>query len=120
VCRRQPVLRVVVDGIFNTTNGDRPPVSNVYALITDGLPVLSDENAANSSAKLQGQGIARLVVCIQTGCTENFAISLATQPKEINKRYFLADQYVSEDEDETTIDMVREDLLQQINIIKDG
>lgn len=75
------LVKVIVAPVFTAAAGDRPDVRNVTVLITDGAPFINPEDAAAASTILQHNGIEVFVVCITTGCSEDFAKSLASPKK---------------------------------------
>lgn len=78
------LVRVIVSQVSTIAAGDRPEVRNVGVLITDGAPYINPKDAGAASTLLQQNGIKVYVVCITTGCSEEFAQSLASPPKKVS------------------------------------
>ena len=81
--KKPGLVKVIVADIFNEEAGDRSDAPDVAVLITDGAPYINPVDAAAASTALQAKGITVFVVCVQPGCDEGFAQSLASPPKEV-------------------------------------
>jgi hypothetical protein len=111
------VTMVTADVLFTVTGGDRPFCSDVVVMITDGARLITAVKAEAWSTARQAKGTTVIVVCIQTGCDEEFAKSIASTTKENKKRYFLVGDYV---DGNPSLDSIKAPLLAQINAIKNG
>ena len=96
-----PSTAIIVNYIFNATTGDRLDAPNIQLLVTDGVPGIPTDLAIQASAMTQGAGIRVFVVCITTGCTEEWANALASQPIKVRYERNISLQLRSITEEDT-------------------
>lgn len=73
--------------IFNRQKGRQRNrfLRNVVVVITDGAPNVNKTNAEAIGAEHQKNGIAVFVVCVTTGCSEDWGKALAAKPNKVRK-----------------------------------
>lgn len=76
-------FKVIVTDVYNTTVGDRPTVTNVVILISDGTGV-DWHVAQEQSERLQEAGKLKIfVVCVSDSCSEDGAKAVSSYPHEV-------------------------------------